>query len=486
MCVWCPTWPLGRPDAPSDRSCIVIGEPRSGVARVVAADHRAVKAGVSLGMPRREAEGICPEAVVLMRDRGEEARRFDPVVAMIESVVPRVEIAEPGLVFIPIDGAIRYYRTESAVVDALEGKLDAQQIDARIGVADGPFAAYWAARSARDRMVVTDTPRFLRTLDISAIDHDDLVSTFRWLGVTTLGELAQLPRDAVVSRFGEVGLQAHRLASGHDRSVAPRSIPPELAVESRFDEPLELIDQVAFAARALAARLMGGLRQNGIAPHRVVIEVETESGEARSRVWRSADPFTEDALSDRVWWQLRAWIEHGEDRPGSGIVHLRLDPSDLSGEGRQLGFFSDESARMEAERALARAQALVGPDAVVQAVVQGGRLPQERVAWRRWEAQATVERDPAAPWPGTTPSPTPALVPDQPPRLEVEWDGGMPIRIRLGSRWEPVISWSGPWRITGRWWRGDHPADRYQLVTSAGAFLCLVSDGVWYLAGVYD
>ena len=30
------------------------------------------------------------------------------------------------------------------------------------------------------------------------------------------------------------------------------------------------------------------------------------------------------------------------------------------------------------------------------------------------------------------------------------------------------------------------PADRYQLVTSAGAFLCEVQEGATYLIGVYD
>jgi protein ImuB len=439
-------------------------------------------------MPRRDAEGTCPDAVILLRDPGEEARRFDPVVSVLESVVPRVEISEPGLAFIPIDGATRFYGTESAVVDAMSGKLAAHQVDVRIGVAEGPFAAYWAARSAGDsgQMIVDDTAEFLRALDISVIDHEDLVSTFRWLGVTTLGELARLPRDAIASRFGEVGLSAHRLASGQDRAVSPRAIPSEPAVESRFEEPLESIDQVAFAARALAARLTAGLREVGIASHRIEVLVETESGDTRSRVWRSADPFTEETLADRVWWQLRAWIEGGGDRPVSGIVRLRLDPSDLSGEGRQLGFFTDETARIEAERALARAQALVGQDAVVQAGVQGGRLPREQVMWRRWGEEATPERDPSAPWPGATPSPAPALVPDDPPRLDVEWDDGTPARIRLGTRWEPVISWAGPWRLTRLWWRGDHPADRYQLVTSAGAFLCLVIDGDCRLEGIYD
>lgn len=454
---------------------------------MVAADPLAVSAGVGPGMPRREAEGLCPSATVLLRDLEEEARRFEPVARLIEEIVPRVEITEPGTVLVALAGAVRYYGDERTVVELIDGKLRAEGVDARVGVADGPFAATWAARSARDGMphVVEDTAAFLAGLDIAAVDHDDLVSTFRWLGVTTLGSLAALPRDAIASRFGDLGLAAHRLAHGEDRPVDARRIPPEMAVESRWEEPLELMDQLAFAARALAARLMTALRREGIAPHRIVVEAETEDGEVRSRVWRSADPFTEDALSDRVRWQMRAWIEE-RTRSEGGIVRLRLDPSDLSGDGRQLGFFTDETARVEAERALARAQALLGPDGVLVAVPQGGRLPTEQVAWARWQEDATVERDPRAPWPGVTPGPTPALVPPEPQRLDVEWDGGMPVRVRLGTRWEPVTTWAGPWRMTGSWWRGDITVDRFQLVTSAGAFLCVVRDGVTYLAGIYD
>lgn len=485
--MWSPTLPLYRPDAPSDRACLVIGPPERGVSRVVAANDIARSAGATLGMPRREAEGLCPGAVVLDRDLTEEIRRFEPVLALIEEVVPRAEISEPGLVFVPLDGAITYYGDESTVVETMSGKLEASAADVLIGVAEGPFASLWAARTAKRGIpnIVTDTSMFLRGLDVSTIGHDELVATFRWLGVNTLGALAELPRGAIASRFGREGLEAHRLARGEDRSVAPRRIPPELAVESRFEEPLELMDQVAFAARALAARLMVGLRQEGIAPHRIEIEVETEQGATRNRIWRSADPFTESALADRVWWQLRSWIESVGDGPGSGIVRLRLDPSDLSGDGRQLGLFSDESARVEAERALARAQAIVGPDAVLQATSRGGRLPSDRVVWHRWGDTPSPTSD-DGPWPGSTPTPTPALVPDDPPRLDVEWDQGMPVRLRLGSRWEPIISWSGPWRITGRWWRGETPADRYQLVTTAGAFLCVVAEGEARLVGIYD
>ena len=68
----------------------------------------------------------------------------------------------------------------------------------------------------------------------------------------------------------------------------------------------------------------------------------------------------------------------------------------------------------------------------------------------------------------------------------MDWDDGLPVRVRLGSRWEPVLSWAGPWRQVGAWWRRESPIDHYQIVTSAGAMLCSVSEGSVSLVGVYD
>jgi protein ImuB len=482
-------WSLTRPDAPSDEPVLVVDD------RVTGASEEVLSAGVALGMPRRDAEALAPFATVLLRDVGEETRRFEPVVELIESLVPRVELIAPGLVYVPVSGAIGFYGNEVALAGKVAKALD--ELGARrggeslIGVADGPFAARWAAAAASpgEPHIVTDTLGFLSKLDLmtlrESIGGDELIDTFRWLGVATLGELAGLPREALATRFGAPGVLAHRLASGEDRQVVPRGIPPELAVEASFEEPLETLDSVAFAGKVLSERVLKGLRSAGVAPHRVTITVEAVSGSPRERVWRSADPFTERTLSERVWWQLRAWVESG-GVPG-GITSLRIEPADLSGEGRQLALLQDESSRIETERALMRAQALLGPEAVVQGKRQGGRMPQERVAWSTWgEPELPPARDAGHPWPGSTPAPSPALVPQQLQPFEVEWDEGMPTRVRLGTRWEPVLTWSGPWRLSARWWAGEKDADRYQLVTSVGAFLCVVANGRAFLAGVYD
>ena len=483
-------WSLTRSDAPSDAPVLVVDE------RVTGATEDVLAAGVTLGMPRRDAEALAPFATVLVRDLAEEARCFEPIVEMVENLVPRVEVMSPGLLFVPVVGAVRFYGGEGPLAAEVAKDLGGLTADRRggealVGIADGPFAARWAAATATsdEPHVVTDTIGFLSQLDLSILREtmggEEMIDTFRWLGISTLGDLARLPRDTLASRFGNPGVLAHRLSTGEDRPVNPREIPPELGVQMAFEEPLESLDAVAFAGRNLAERLLKRLRAAGVAPHTVIVTAEAAFGPTRERIWRSADPFTEKALTDRVWWQLRAWVE-AAGIPG-GIVGLSITPTDLSGEGRQLGMATDESSGIEVDRALARAQALLGPDRVLQGRAQGGRMPGERVVWSRWgEPEVERERDPDAPWPGATPSPSPALVPPRLQPIDVEWDDGMPSRIRLGSRWEPVLTWSGPWRLSGRWWAGERDADRYQLVTSVGAFLCVLSEGKAFLAGVYD
>ena len=483
MCLWFPDWPLRRPDAPPDRPCQVATE--DGI--VTAADDRAAAAGVRPGMRRREAEALCPSVVTLLADPGAETVAFEPVARAVEDLVPRVEVAAPGLLFVPVAGAVRYYGGEGSLADAVVGSVaDVAGPGARVAIADGPFAARMAATVADGGpLVVDDTAGFLAGLDVSVLDVGELTDTFRWLGITTLGELGALPRAAVASRFGDMGLEAHRVATGEDRSVSPRRVPEDVEAEERFDPPLADLERAAFAARSLAHELLDALVPVGGLPHRVVVEAEAVDGTVRSRTWRSADPFSEVELAERIRWQLRAWVDAG-GVPG-GIRRLRLLPADLSDTGRQLALGEAAVTAVETRRALSRAQGLVGPDAVLQARPQGGRDPAERVRWHRWgEDPGVPGRDPEAPWPGATPGPSPTHVPPRARALDVEWDGGFPTRVRLGSRWEPVRSWARPWRRTGRWWEGEGTADRYQLVTSAGAFLCEVRDGETVLVGVYD
>ncbi|MEN8233314.1 MAG: DNA polymerase Y family protein [Actinomycetota bacterium] len=486
LCVWYPEWPLRRPGVPQDEPAQAIG----GDNLVEAVNAAAHAAGVRNGMRRSEAEGICPLVVTIERDPSAEMVAFEQVVLAIEGLIPKVEVVEPGLVFAPVAGAVGYYGGETPLVERVVKEVDRVAGPGfRIGLADGPFTAKHAASVATGDppvLIVEDDAAFLASLDISAVGREELVATFRWLGITTLGELAQLPGSAITSRFGSEGFNAHRLASGGDRAVSARSIPADLTVSERFIPPLEDLDQASFAARAMAARLIGALSAVGTTPFQIVVEAEAADGTTRSRTWRSTDPFDDRAIADRVRWQLRAWIEGVGAGIRGGLAALRIEPADLSGTGRQLAIGEDSRAAEETERAFTETQAIVGRDALLQAQPQGGREPRDRIAWHRWGEQPVRQRDSEAPWLGRIPAPSPALVPPEPRPFHVDWDGGMPVRVRLGSRWVTVRSWAGPWRRVGRWWRGEEPTDQYQIVTSAGAFLCDVRDGQTWLVGIYD
>lgn len=139
------------------------------------------------------------------------------------------------------------------------------------------------------------------------------------------------------------------------------------------------------------------------------------------------------------------------------------------------------------QRAFMEVQAIAGQGNLLVASPQGGRDPGEQMAWTRWgENKQALSRDPSAPWPGRIPKPAPALVPPEPVPFDVVWVEGIPEQVRLRSRWVPVLSWAGPWRRMGRWWDGEGASDRYQIVTSAGAYLCEVRQEKTYLMGVYD
>ncbi len=484
--MWYPTWALRRPDISHDKPAQAIDDSN----KVVACNDLAGVDGVKVGMARRSAEAICPNIVTVVADDTADMGRFEPVVSTIEALVPKVEVSAPGLMFIPIGGAVKYYGGEASLVERVRKELDAFGGDHRIGLAAGPFAAYQAARLTTvgvPENLVADDEAFLASLDVGTLASDDLAATFRWLGITTLGALAELPKHAIVSRFGRQGLDAQRLARGMDRDVDPRTIPEDPSVEQEFDPPIDDMEQASFVARNLSQRLISNLNAGGVAPHRVIVTATAGDGTVRSRTWRTADPFNDRTLADRVRWQLRAWIDGVSAGIRGGLVTLRLEPADLSGSGRQMALTEDAVSFEERQRAFMEVQAIAGPDNLLVASPQGGRDPAQQVMWTRWgDEVGKPTLDPDAPWPGRIPSPAPALVPPEPVPFEISWADGMPEQVRLKSRWVPVLSWAGPWRSVGRWWNGETPADRYQIVTSAGAYLCEVREGKTYLLGVYD
>jgi protein ImuB len=409
LALWSPDWPVtaaaiaaGVP--PHRPAAVIVAN------RVLACSAVARAQGVRRGLRRREAQARCPDLAVLDRDPDRDARAFEPVVAAVEELAPGVEIVRPGLVALAAKGPVGWFGGEQAAAEALVDRVAARTgVECQVGVADGLFAAVLAARRGL-AVAPGDTPAFLAPLGVEELDREpdvdrsELVGLLRRLGLRSLGAFATLDAEDVASRFGGDAVLCHRLARGLDPRPPVRRRPPEeLTVEIELDPPVDRVDAAAFAARGLAERLHRTLASHGLSCTRLGVAARTVGGAELHRIWRCAEPLTPAGTVDRVRWQLDAWLtrrrrsgadgagaapdEVGDGAVGDGAVaRLRLVPEETVTAGAlQLGLWGDVGESDErAGRALVRVQALLGPDAVVTAVLVGGRDPAEQVRFVPW------------------------------------------------------------------------------------------------------
>lgn len=507
LVVWCPDWPVTAAGARPDEPAAVFS-----ANRVVACSEAARATGVQRGIRRREAQGRCPELTAIDHDPSRDARAFEPVVAALDDLCPRIEILRPGRCALAARGPSRYFGGEVELIERIHETLGPiVPTGIRTGIADGPFAAMLAARTKRV-VPAGDSRAFLAPFPVTALERPELADLLQRLGLRTLGDLAGLPPSQVLARFGPDGELAHRLARGLDeRPLQARIPPPDYTAEAELDPPADRVDRAAFVAKSLADSLHDELAQRGLACTRILIEAETEHGEELSRLWRHDGALTAGAIAERVRWQLDGWLNAPTwgDRPTSGIAKVRLTPDEVRPDtGRQLGFWGGSTLNDErAARALARVQGMLGPTAVGTAVLQGGRSPAERARFIPWgdarEADRPELEADLSPWPGSVPPPAPALVHEPPLSAEVvDGDGGAvhvtgrglcsssPSRLSIdGDAWADVAGWAGPWPVEERWW--DPPAHRrrarFQLLTVGGAaHLASVEGGRWWIEATYD
>lgn len=508
MVIWCPDWPVR---ALIDSGGLATAAPVAVLdkSRVLACSASARAEGVRRGMRLRDAQSRCPEIITGDYDETVDARAFEPVLEAVEELSPGVQVMRPGTCAVRAKGPSRFYGGEQQAAAVLAERLVGIGVeDCRIGVADGPFAAEQAARRAeqQDSHVVPagGSAAFLCDLPVDVLGRPDLAGLLHRLGLRTLGSLAALSARDVVTRFGDEGAWAHRMAAGRDeRAVVARRPPPELARHVDFEPPLEQVDPIAFSVRSTAEEFVAALMRESLVCTAVRIEVRTDDGDESGRTWLHPRWFDAHDLIDRVRWQLQAGPV-GESGASAPVCRVRLVPEEVD----QLGDHADGlwggAPDERIHRALSRVQGIVGHEGVVSVVLGGGRDTRERQTAVAWGDPPVPARPPELPWPGSLPPPAPATVYDEPRPAAVVGAGGQPVGVTgrgaltaEPARFcptgrgdlQPVQAWAGPWPVDERWWDPDQARRyaRFQMVGVDGsAWLLAVENGTWWTEARYD
>jgi protein ImuB len=508
MVVWCPDWPVtaaaSAVGCPPDAPVAVLDH-----GRVLASSAAARADGVRRGLRTRDAQSRCPALVVLPYDPALDNRAFEPVVTAIEALAPGVQVIRPGVCAVRARGPERFYGTETAAAAKLLDRIATYDVpDARIGIADGPFAAEQAARTTSFRQPVRvvgpgESAAFLAPLTVDVLERPELTDLLRRLGLRHLGAFAALPAAEVLTRFGPDGALAHRLAAGLDnRPVVARRPPPELAREVHLEPAVDRVDQVAFAVRGIADAFTAALAELGLVCTCVRVEVGTESGRVHEREWLHPRWFTAADLVDRVRWQLQG-ASTATSEVTSPVTRVRLVPDRVDPVAAHADGLWGGGPDEQIHRAMSRVQSMLGHGAVATVVLGGGRGPAQRQRLAPWGDPPLPAKPGGLPWPGSLPAPAPATVypAPRPARVlaadgrQVGVDGrgvlsGEPASFAPdddGTR--PVAAWAGPWPVEERWWDTESARRlaRFQIVGADGsAWLLMVENGRWWTEARYD
>jgi hypothetical protein len=266
---------------------------------------------IHVGMPLKEAESRWPDVAYRADAPAEYARALAPVLDLLAELSPTVEwSAEPSeaavavrheptaryAIFLDGTGLAALYGSEERLARLIVRELlDRAGHTARVGIADGRYAALCAARlplSAPERDVDAvdvraaqrsggevhlvppgeDAP-FLAPLPVALLPlPPEACERVASLGAQTLAEFGRLPANALRHRFGPDGVTARALALGHDEGpLRAHPVPLQLHDTINLEWVETSLDRLLFLLKRLTDRLSVRLGHHGLGCGRLLV-----------------------------------------------------------------------------------------------------------------------------------------------------------------------------------------------------------------------
>ena len=353
---------LRRPELVG-RPVLVGGTGRRGV--VAAASYEARRFGARSAMPMGQARRLCPQAVVLAGDHEYYRQISARVMAIFESFTPLVEAISLDEAFLDVRGAQRLLGAPERIAHRIRSRVrEAEGLDCSVGVAAVKLLAKLASRAAKPSAegsrlqpgagVVVVRPgeelEFLHPLPVGVMWGVGPATLRRLddMGVQTVGELADIPLEALIATFGEAhGRRLAGLAQAHDPDPVTTDRPTkQMSVEVTFATDIAdrgaLEAEIVRQADVVAARL----RAAGSAAHTVTLKLRYGDFRTLTRSHRRPQP---TAHGPDLAREAKALLDGLDISPGVRLLGLAAAGL-VAGEQRQLSLLDgtgDDSAALD-------------------------------------------------------------------------------------------------------------------------------------------
>ena len=259
---------------------------------VLDASRSALELGVRPGMPLGAAHRLAPEALFLDPDPAAEGisleTALDRLAGFSPGVAAETDPRRPGFgrVEVQLDGLERLWGPEPLIVqrigEALAGTLPGPPL---AGIGGTRFAAAVAAMRA---VVGGEVPlhvvepgadaEYLAPLPAGLLSRDPEVrARLERFGLRVIGQVAELPRSAMVARFGPDGELIHARSRGEETDpFRPRRAPERMAMALPIDPPVVDVEGLRFVLHRLTAAFGDQLEARGAAAARTRLTLELD------------------------------------------------------------------------------------------------------------------------------------------------------------------------------------------------------------------
>jgi protein ImuB len=390
---------------PTDRPVVLGGQPWTD-GTVIDADPMARALGVRRGIPLGSAHRLAPDAVFLDPEPEADAAAVEAAFETLARFSPGLAGTTDhtdsafGLIELHADGLDRLWGPEPVLierlVEALGRTAPAQRLPAapRPGIAGTRFAATIAAGHAEPgvaRIVDPDgDAAFLAPLASSLLTPDaDVRARLARFGLRRIGQVAELPRSALVARFGDEGERLHARSRGMEiETFRPRRAPERLTLALPIDPPVAETESLRFVLHRLAAALAAQVEARGMAAAKAHLRLTLDLAFARAGT--PADLAVEQrfpeptADADAIERLLLARLERTP--PPAPVERIELELAGVEpAVGQQLPLFVPQAARTaRLGWQLARLALTFGEDRVRRVTVTDPDAPlaEHRWSWR--------------------------------------------------------------------------------------------------------
>jgi protein ImuB len=434
-----------RPDLRSKPVAIVDGIPPQ--ENVCSLNVHARKRGIAPGMTRLEVEELGGIQLVIRSLPTELAART-VLLECASQFSPRIEetFDTNACAFaLDIAGTERLFGPPMQLAQSLRTVISAAGFRSSVCVSSNFDTARIKAESSRG---ITIIPCGQEAAEISEIPLSSLrlseehYETFAVWGIRTLGELAELPEEDLVTRLGQASGAWIKLSRGMaEHTFQPLEAIFELKEHIEFEDRVEQLDSLLFIGSGMINKLVSRADGRALCLASLTIAMTLEGSLAYKRVIRPAIP-----SNDRKFLLKLLQLEIGSHPPLAAVASLTLIAEAGQQSKVQLGLFTPqapEPSRLDVT--LARLKALVGADRVGSPVlVDTNRRGSFNLADFAIRDQPDVSTETTS---------RISLRRMRPPHLlRMQVQDHKPASFHDGADTYQVQTTYGPWQSSGCWW----------------------------------